>query len=359
MTSSIRIKDTVARAFIAELFQRLGVPQDDAWIAADVLVRADLRGVESHGVNNLWQYVNPLREGTLNPTPHIRTVRESPVLALVDGDGGMGLVVGVRAMRTCIAKARDYGLAAVTVRRSRHYGIASYYAMMCLEHDMIGISMTNNAGVGVLPTFGREPMLSTNPISVVAPTHREAPFELDFATSVVAMSKAALANTKGDKIPLGWALDDDGQPTDDPQTAIDARRFLPLGGTRELGSHKGYGLAVVVDILTGVLAGAMYGNLAQRNPPADETLRVGSSHFFAALRVDVLQPVDEFKAAMDDMLRALKDSPTAAGHDRIYTHGEIEFEMEQERLKNGIPYHPVFVDYLRELASEFDVPFEV
>ena len=298
MTSSIRIKDTVARAFIAELFQRLGVPQDDAWIAADVLVRADLRGVESHGVNNLWQYVNPLREGTLNPTPHIRTVRESPVLALVDGDGGMGLVVGVRAMRTCIAKARDYGLAAVTVRRSRHYGM-------------------------------------------------------------VAMSKAALATTKGDKIPLGWALDDDGQPTDDPQTAIDARRFLPLGGTRELGSHKGYGLAVVVDILTGVLAGAMYGNLAQRNPPADETLRVGSSHFFAALRVDVLQPVDEFKAAMDDMLRALKDSPTADGHDRVYTHGEIEFETEQERLKHGIPYHPIFVDYLRELASEFGVPFEI
>jgi LDH2 family malate/lactate/ureidoglycolate dehydrogenase len=231
--------------------------------------------------------------------------------------------------------------------------------MMCLEHDMIGISMTNNPGVGVLPTFGREPMLSTNPISVVAPTHREAPFELDMATSVVAMSKAALARAKGEKMPLGWALGGDSQPTDDPQMAIDARKFLPLGGTRELGSHKGYGLAVVVDILTGVLAGGMYGNLAQRNPPEDDRLRVGSSHFFAALRVDVLQPVEEFKAAMDDMLLALKDSPKADGHSRIYTHGEIEYETEQERLQHGIPYHPVFVDYLRELASEFDLSFEV
>jgi LDH2 family malate/lactate/ureidoglycolate dehydrogenase len=359
MTSSIRIKDTVVREFIAGLFQRLSVPQNDAWIAADVLVRADLRGVESHGVNNLWQYVDPLREGTLNATPQIETVRESPVVSLVDGDGGMGLVVGVRAMELCIAKAREYGMAAVTVRRSRHYGIASYYAMMCLEHDMIGVSMTNNPGVGVLPTFGREPMLSTNPISVVAPTHREAPFELDMATSVVAMSKAALARAKGEKMPLGWALGSDSHPTNDPQTAIDARKFLPLGGTRELGSHKGYGLAVVVDILTGVLAGGMYGNLAQRNPPKDEALRTGSSHFFAALRVDVLQPVEEFKAAMDDLLRALKDSPKADGQDRIYTHGEIEYETEQERLTHGIPYHPVFVDYLRELASEFDLSFEV
>jgi L-2-hydroxycarboxylate dehydrogenase (NAD+) len=340
------------------LFQHLGVGWDDAQIAADVLVRADLRGVESHGVNNLWLYVDPLREGRLNPTPDIKVVRGSPVLALLDGDGGMGLVVGFKAMKMCIARAWEYGLAAVTVRRSHHMGMASYYALMCLEHDMIGCSMTNNAGVGVLPTFGREPMLSTNPISIVAPANREAPFEMDFATSVVAMSKLGLALAKGEKIPLGWALDDQGQPTDDPQAAWDARKFLPLGSTRELGSHKGYGLGVAVDILTGVLAGGMYGNLAKRNPPEDEDLRVGSSHFFAALRVDVLRPIEEFKAAMDDMLRALKESAKADGQDRIYTHGEIEFEAEQERLRHGIPYHPALVAYLRELSSEFKIRLE-
>ena len=355
----IRIKDGVVRGFIAEVFQHLGVAQDDAWIAADVLVRADLRGVESHGVNNLWQYVDPLRGGKLNPTPDIEVLRSSPVLASLDGDGGMGLVVGTRAMEMCIGMAREYGLAAVTVRRSRHFGMASYYALMCLEHDMIGCSMTNNSGVGVLPTFGRQPMLSTNPISVVAPTNHEPPFEMDFATSVAAMSKIGLAKATGTKIPLGWALDDQGQPTEDPHAAWDARSLLPLGGTRELGSHKGYGLAVLVDILTGVLGGGMYGNSFLRNPPEDDKLRISSSHFFAAIRVDVLQPIEEFKARMDDMLRALKESEKAEGQERIYTHGEIEFEAEQERLREGIPYHPALVAYLRELASEFDISLEI
>jgi L-2-hydroxycarboxylate dehydrogenase (NAD+) len=360
MTSLIRIEADVVRAFIAALFQRLGVPQDDARIASDVLVRADLRGVESHGVNNLFHYIDFLREGKLNPTPRITIVRESPVTAVVDGDGGMGLVVGVEAMKICIAKAQAHGLGAVTVRRSGHFGIASYYALMCLPYDMIGVSLTNNAGVSMVPTFGRQPMMSTNPISVTVPANREAPFEMDFATSVVAVSKVGLALAKEEtRIPFGWALDPEGRPTDDPQKAWDGGRFLPLGGTRELGSHKGYGLGVVVDILTGLLAGGMYGNLAQRNPPQDEKLRLGSSHFFAALRVDYFRPVDEFKAAMDDMLRALKDSEKAEGHDRIYTHGEIEFETEQERRQHGIPYHPVFVKRMRELASQFDIPFEV
>jgi LDH2 family malate/lactate/ureidoglycolate dehydrogenase len=360
MTPTVRIKADKVRGFIAALLQRLDVPQEDAQIAADVLVRADLRGVESHGINNLWQYTDLLREGKLNPKPNITLARESPITAVVDGDGGMGLVVGVKAMEICIAKAKAQGLAAVTVRRSKHYGIASYYSLMCLPHDMVGISLTNNYGVGVLPTFGLQPMLSTNPISIVAPTDREPPFELDFATSVVAMSKIGLALAKKDQaIPFGWALDEEGRPTNDPQTAWDARKHLPLGGSRELGSHKGYGLAVAVDILTGVLSGGMYGNLEQRNPPADEKLRFSSSHFFAALRVDFFRPVPEFKAAMDDMLRALKESDKAEGHDRIYTHGEIEFETERDRLENGIPYHPVFIDQLRELASEFDLPFEI
>jgi LDH2 family malate/lactate/ureidoglycolate dehydrogenase len=360
MRDTVLVKDTAMRKFIAELFQSLGVPHEDAWTAARVLVRADLRGVESHGINNLFQYVDPLCEGTLNPRPDIQIVRESPITALVDGDGGMGLVIGVKAMKLCLAKAQEHGLAAVAVRRSKHYGIASYYSMMALEHDMIGLSMTNNAKVSVVPTFGKQAMMSTNPISVVVPTDREPPFEMDFATSVVAISKIGLALAKDQEhIPVGWALDEEGRSTGDAQRAWESHRLLPLGGTRELGSHKGYGLGALVDILTGVLSGGMYSNLAERNPPEDHKLRTSSSHFFAALRVDFFRPLDEFKAAMDDMLRALKDSEKAEGQERIYTHGEIEFETERERLENGIPYHVNFIRYLRGLADEFDVPFEI
>jgi LDH2 family malate/lactate/ureidoglycolate dehydrogenase len=160
-------------------------------------------------------------------------------------------------------------------------------------------------------------------------------------------------------MPLGWALDRQGRPTDDPQKAWDSPKFLPLGGTRELGSHKGYGLGVVVDILTGVLAGGVYGNLAQRKPPADEKVRYGCSHFFAALRIDHFRPINEFKADMDDMLAALKGSEKAEGHDRIYTHGEIEFETEQDRLRNGIPYHPALLKQLKALGSECELQMEL
>ena len=359
MPSYTRIHADALRAFIAEVFQRLGVPSEDAWIAADVIVFADLRGVETHGVNNLPYYVDPLRAGERNPRPNVRIVRDSPVLALMDGDGGLGLVVGVRAMEVCIAKAQEHGLAAVVVRRSTHYGAASYYSLMCLDHDMIGISLTNNAGAGVIPTFGGQPMMGTNPISLAAPTNQEPPFELDMATSVVAAGKMVLALAKGESIPFGWALDKEGRPTNDPQVALNAVKLLTLGGTRELGSHKGYGLAVAVDILTGVLAGGMFGDTKHQKQPDDVKLAKGSSHFFAALRVDQFRPVEEFKAAMDDMLRALKDSEKADGHDRIYTHGEIELETQQERSQKGIPYHPVFADYLQKLASEFDIPLEM
>lgn len=357
MSDRIRINADEMRRFIANLFQRLGVPSADAQTAADVLVTADLRGVESHGINNLWQYTDALRAGDLNPQPNITLASETGVTALVDGDGGLGLVVGVKAMELCIAKAREHGVGIATVRRSRHYGMAAYHAMLCLSHDMIGVSLTNNSGVAIVPTYGNEPMLSTNPISVAVPTGKEIPYVLDMATSVVAFSKIGAALTKGEKIPLGWVIDDQGQPVDDAQAAWDGRRILPLGSTPEGSSHKGYGLAVLVDILTGVLSGGIYGNLAFRNPPDDPKVRNSSSHFFMALRVDAFRPLDEFKASMDDMLSALRNSAKAPGRARIYTHGEKEYEAAAERTRLGIPYHVAFVEQLRALAKEFDVPF--
>jgi LDH2 family malate/lactate/ureidoglycolate dehydrogenase len=201
-------------------------------------------------------------------------------------------------------------------------------------------------------------MMSTNPICVVVPASQEPPFVLDMATSVVAMNKVDLAGAKGEKVPFGWGLDEEGNASDDPKTIWNSHRLLPLGGTRELGSHKGYGLAIMVDILCGVLSGGMYGNRATRRPSDDAKMRASSSHFFAAIRIDAFRPLDEFKADMDDMLRALKDSPKAKGHDRIYVPGEIEHEVEQVRLRAGIPYPPALVARLQELAEEFNVPFQ-
>jgi LDH2 family malate/lactate/ureidoglycolate dehydrogenase len=228
---------------------------------------------------------------------------------------------------------------------------------MCLEHDMIGFSTTNNSGTAIVPTFGIEPMLSTNPFSIAAPAGTEPPFELDMATSVAAHTKVFVYRSKGLKIPLGWALGKDGRPTDNPQEAIDSGLLAPLGSTPELSSYKGYGLALAVDIITGVLGGGMYGTLAKRLEAEDGGKRkVTSCHMFAAMRIDCFQDVDRFKADMDDMLRALKESKKAEGYDRIYTAGEMEHETELVRLREGIPLRADQVEELRQLSAETGIP---
>lgn len=357
MNSHIRVNADKVRNLICSIFEHLAVPPSDAAIAADVLVQADLRGVDSHGINNLSQYIEPLRLGELNPKPMVTKITETSTTALLDGDGGMGLVVGAKAMELCITKAQLSGVGIATVRRSRHFGMAAYHAMMCLPYNMIGIALTNNSSPAIVPTYGNEPMLATNPISVAAPTRNEIPFVLDMATSVVAFSKIGAALTKGEKIPDGWVVDDAGNPINDALEAWNGRRILPLGSTPDGSSHKGYGLAVLVDILTGVLSGGCYGNMATRLPHADPKIRESSSHFFLALRVDVFRPIEEFKDAMDDMLSALRNSAKAPGCNRIYTHGEKEFETLKNRIQYGIPYHAAFVDQLHALSKEYNVPF--
>ena len=347
----VRVDADNLRTFLANVFKKLNVPADDAHTAAAVLVRADMRGVESHGVNNIRHYVDPLRDGSLNPTPNIQPVMETGVTAVVDGDGGMGLVSGVRAMRLAIDKAKENGAGVVTVNRSRHFGMASYHAMLALEHDMIGVSLTNNASPCVIPTNGLQPMFSTNPISAAVPAGKDIPFVLDMATSVVAVSKIYAALKKGEKIPLGWAVDDTGNLTDEPEVALKTLRALTLGGTPEGSNHKGYGLAVLVDILCGVLSGGIYGTIDQRQPSDDPKAAGSSAHFFLALNVEAFRPMGEFKASMDDMLQALRDSQKVPGEDRIYTHGEKEFYVEQDRRTNGIPYHPSFIQLLRSVAT--------
>ncbi|MSP78887.1 MAG: Ldh family oxidoreductase [Dehalococcoidia bacterium] len=339
-------------AFCATVFMKLNMPQEDARIAADVLVQSDLRGVDSHGVAHMNLksfYVASLLSGSVNPRPHTRVEHESPSTALLNGDNGLGLVVGHHGMNEAIRRAHNAGTGWVAVHNSHHYGMAAYFAMMALEHDMIGISMTN-AGPQMVPTFGAKPMLGTNPIAVAIPAGHEPHFVLDMATTVTAGGKFEIASRLGLPIPTEWGADANGFPTTDPKVANSARFYYPLGGTREGSSHKGYGLGVVVDVLTGILSGAGASFLLPRGY---------SGHFFGAMRVDGFCTVGDFKSRMDEMLRGLKQTPPAPGHDRVYVAGEIEYEMKQERMAKGIPLHKVVMQQLLDISKELGVPCDI
>lgn len=351
------------RDFCIQVFEKLGVASGDAEIAGDVLVSADLRGVDSHGVARLSRYyVKYLKQGTVPARFETRIVHETPATAVMDGGAGLGLVVAYRAMELAINKAKDHYVGFVAVRNSTHYGMAGYYAMMALKHDMIGISTTNAKAI-VLPTFGRDPMLGTNPISIAVPAGQEHPFVLDMATSIVPQGKLEIYERLGKRIPLGWATDEKGQLTADTSRALKnviERRgggLLPLGGVgEEMGGHKGYGLALAVDIFSGMLSGAAFLDLID---PTDERGRPLSSnlgHFFGAFRVDGFRPLTEFKAGMDDLVRRLRDSSKMEGASRIYIHGEKEFETAELRRREGIPLNPKVALDLQNIAKELGLP---
>lgn len=346
MDSFERIDAEKLRIFTATILEKVGVPPDDAAVTADVLVLADLRGVDSHGVARLKSYyVDSIRNGFTRTAPERRKVHETPTTAVYDGNSGLGMPIGITAMKDCIQKAGNLGLGFAAVGNSNHFGIAGYYAMLALPHDMIGICFTNSAPL-VLPTFGRKVMLGTNPICVAVPAKKERPFVLDMATSIVPRGKLEVYARKKEPLPLGWAADESGLPTTDAAKALQAVALMPLGGDREMGGHKGYGLAVMVDIFCGLLAGSAFG-------PAVGRTKV--SHFFGAMRIDAFQPVDDFKENMDQMIRDLRESPKAEGQERIYVAGEIEFETEAERRENGIPLHPNVFETLRGLGRELEV----
>lgn len=345
----VRVDVEALRGVVAGVFTALDLPPRDAAIAADVLVEADLIGVSSHGVSNYIRllYVPGLRSGHVAARPTIETVHETAVTALVDGGAGMGLVVGPRAMEMAIDKAGEHGLGMVAVRNSRHYGMAGYYSQMALAHDMIGLSMTN-ADRLVLPTFGKESRIGTNPISVAAPAAAEAPFLLDMATSTVPFGKVMLAHRAGQPIPEGWAADREGRLTTDPAAALEGMRLSPLGSTYTMGGHKGYGLGVLVDVLCGLLSGAGGGLAGQQ---------LGSpvGHFFAAIRIDAFRPVAEFKQDMDAYLRYLLESEPLDEDEPVIYAGIKEARARADRLAHGIPLHAEVISYLKELAAELDV----
>jgi len=360
------VRPEALKAFCTEVFEKLGVEPHDAQIASDVLVSADLRGVDSHGVARLSRYyVRFLRQRIVPPRFETKIVHETPTTATMDGGAGLGLVVGCRAMELAIRKARENYVGFVAVRNSTHYGMAAYYAMMALQHDMIGISTTNAKAV-VLPTFGRRSMMGTNPISIAAPAGRERPFVLDMATSVVPQGKLEVYERLGKPIPLGWVTDENGQPTTNVSLALKnlierkGGGLLPLGGIgEEMGGHKGYGLALAVDIFTAMLSGAACSALTDPTDDAGRPLPSNLGHFFGAMRIDGFRPMSEFKDSMDDLIQRLRNSPKQEGASRIYIHGEKEFEMSEQRKREGIPLnHKVVLD-LQNVANELGlrIPF--
>lgn len=342
--------------YVVRFFTKFNVPEEDAKIAADVLTSADLRGVDSHGVIRLDTYYGTrLRKGLIDPKSPITVLNETAATLALDGGAGLGQVVGYRAMSRCIEKARESGACMVTVRNSNHYGIAGYYAMMALPHDMIGISFTNSQPL-VAPTYGRTAILGTNPIAVAAPAGTHRPYVLDMATSIVPIGRITVFHKAGKPIPEGWGVDKDGLVTTDPFAVLNGGALMALGGTDIMRGYKGYGLSLMVDIFSGVLSGSSFGKDVGRpntNQPAD----VG--HFFAAIRIDAFRPVEEFKRDMDALLGQLINAPKAAGADRIYIHGEKEFELAERNSKEGVPLMKEVVDSLKEVGEKNGVPFDL
>jgi LDH2 family malate/lactate/ureidoglycolate dehydrogenase len=351
MSATRRYAATELIEYTARVFAHLGIEPGDARLAAEILVDADLMGIDSHGIAHLpshGSYAPALRNGRVNPRPDIKVVRETPATALIDGDGGLGLITGHRAMRLAIAKATAVGTGSVAVVNSRHYGAAGYYARMAVPEDMIGLSMTN-AGPWFVPTNARRKMIGTNPIAVAAPAGQEQPFLCDLATSTVAMGKLEIALREGKAIPAGWALDGAGQPTRDIPTVYREGGLTPLGSGVETSSYKGYALGVMVDIFTGVLSGAGYS-------VALGAYGGGVGHFFTAWRVDAFRPVDEFKAMMDEMQRTFREAEPCDPEVPVLLPGQREFDTRAERERNGIPLHESVIKTLDDLADDLGLP---
>ncbi len=344
----VHVPEDSLRGAVTAIFEKMGETPEDAALGADVLVTADLRGVETHGVSNMLRaYVSLYGDGTLKANADWRIVRESPATATIDAAGGHGIILGPKAMRVAVEKARNVGIGAVAMLNAGHSGPIGHHAMLAAEQDMVGMTMTS-AGAKIVPTFGAEPRLGTNPIAIAAPARSEAPFLYDAATSAIAGNKIRLAKRVGAELLPGWITDLDGNPNEVPVSVpdIDDMHMLPLGGTREQGSHKGYGFGMMAEIMCSLLAGAA--------PPM-----LGgelSRHFFAAFDIAAFTDLDEFKDTMDSTLRKLRTTKPAPGHERVLYAGLSESEEMIDRRANGIPLHREVVEWFDHITGELGLP---
>jgi L-2-hydroxycarboxylate dehydrogenase (NAD+) len=349
------------REFTTRIFLHFGIPKGDAAQAADVLASADLRGIDSHGVARLYSYFGLLNEGLINPKPKISIVRSTLSTATVDGDNGLGLVVGPHANRIAMDMAEKAGSGWVSVCNTNHFGIAGYYVLQALQRDMIGWAMTNSSSL-VTPLWGMQRMLGTNPIAIAFPGKEEPPIVIDMATCAAAYGKIEMARRKSEPIPLGWAIDNQGRNTTNPDDPVNGGCLLPLGSDRERGGHKGYGLAVMVDVLCGVLSGANWGPFAPpfalRQEIPTSSVGKGIGHFFGAMRIDGFIDADEFKRQIDDYVRTFRATKPAPGTNGPLIPGDPERIAEIERRKNGVPLIMPIVEDLRAISRQTGIPFE-
>jgi L-2-hydroxycarboxylate dehydrogenase (NAD+) len=346
--------------FTFDVFTKMGCSEQHATTATTVLLNADARGIDSHGIARLVGYVRLWEAKRVNATPNIKIIHQTPSTATVDGDAGLGLVVAPQAMQIAIDKAKQCGTGWVSVQNSNHFGIAGYHAMMALKEDMIGIAMTNASAL-VAPTFGIEKMLGTNPIAVAIPTKNEQPFVADFATTTAANGKLELLQRKNLDTPNGWVQDENGNETNNAHALKQGGALLPLGSDREHGSHKGYALGSIVDIFSAVLSGASYGPWAPPFPayvPMPKNMPgKGLGHFFGAMRIDAFRPADDFKQHMDNWIARFKNTTPIDSNNPVLIPGQPEFEMEKERMANGIPLFDSVVEELKGLGLKFGIDF--
>jgi L-2-hydroxycarboxylate dehydrogenase (NAD+) len=345
----VHVSEATLRQTVAAIFEKCNLTPEDAAIGADVLVTADLRGVESHGVSNMLRsYVQSYQKGDYNPRPNWRIVRESPSTATIDADGGLGVILGPKAMRIAIDKAKAVGVGVVTMYNGRHLGAIGHHAMLAAQEDMVGMCMTATQP-GTVPTFGAEPRFGTNPIAIAAPAKTQPPVLFDAATSSIANNKVRLATRMGSNLMPGWVTDKEGNPImDEVQPQERGEYFLlPLGATRELGSHKGYGLGLMVETLCTMLSGTL---------PFGLERSTGYKHYFAAYNISAFTDVDTFKEHMDQMLEWLRETRPAPGQERVLYPGLLEYEEERERREHGIPLHREVIQWFGKITSEMGLP---
>ncbi|KZC97682.1 Ldh family oxidoreductase [Oceanibaculum pacificum] len=352
MTASITVSVQALQEQMAAIYRGWGMAEEAIARTVEIMLEADVMGIDSHGVTMFPTYETLQKDGRLTMNPQVRVVKETPVMAVIDGDGGLGHYPSSIAMDMAIEKAKKVGMAAVTVRHSNHYGAAGVYALRAARHGLIGISTSSVWNPSVVPTRSAEPMFGTNPFAFAAPTKRNEPFLFDMATSTVAIGKLKLAWLAGKPVPEGWALDAAGQPVTDAEVAMNSRMLTPLGGTSLMGSHKGYGLGAMVEVLSTMLAGATYAPL---RPAEQKHFDIG--HFFFALDPHCFREKDGFEDDLDAMIDRLHAATPVDPAQPVLVPGDPEHQRRAQRETEGVPIAGPMVEMLAGIAQRAGVPF--
>ncbi|MHA1566315.1 MAG: Ldh family oxidoreductase [Alphaproteobacteria bacterium] len=352
----IKVSADLLTAQLTSVLQAWGMKHDHARICTEVMVDTDLRGIDSHGVGMLSAYEEWRRDGQINMTPNIRVIRDQPGLCAIDADNSLGHPPAVMAMEMAIEKAQSQGVGVAVVGRSNHYGAAGYYAQMAAEKGLVGLSMSSTPKPLMVPTFGKQTRLGSNPLAFAAPVQNGTPVVVDMATTTVAFGKVTIARRAGKSLPKGWALDEEGEALTDPERAWESRAITPLGGERTLGSHKGYGLAVMVEVLSSVLIGALIAGHIPETGELSDTLNIG--HFFLAIDPQAARGDSHaFGIDMGYLVNFLRSTVPIDPAQPVLVPGDPEHESLVRRLAEGIPMLPALVGEVRDVCERAKVPF--